>query len=90
MQNQEIKIDLSEEQRAAFDELESAMGDTDKAMSAGATPAAIGTSELCAIYNTAKPALEGVLPILEKIPGVKKAVPAIRALMAIADIVCAI
>lgn len=92
MQDQEIKINLSEEQMKAFNELEAAMGGADaKSMSPeGTTAAAIGTSELCKIYNKAKPALDTVLPILEKIPGVQKAVPAIRALMAIADVVCAL
>lgn len=91
MQDQEVKISLSDEQMKAFDAVEVAMGEADvKAMSADATAASISNSELCNKYQQAKPALEAVLPILEKIPGVKKAVPAIRALMAIADVACAL
>jgi activator of 2-hydroxyglutaryl-CoA dehydratase len=42
----------------------------------------------CKIYNQAKPILEAVLPIIEKIPVVGKIVAAVRVLMLLADSVC--
>lgn len=45
-------------------------------------------ADACKIYSQARPVLNGVLPILEKIPVVGKVVAAIRLLMVIADAFC--
>ena len=56
---------------------------------AGAKAIAFSSADICKAYAKAKPLLELVLPVLEKIPVVGKIVPAIRLLMKIADSYCA-
>lgn len=71
----------------ALDKIERAVAKHESGVSAAA---AVDIKQLCKVYNQIKPWLTTALSLIEKIPVYgKKIAAAIRTLMSIADVVCA-
>src|SRR5262245_294866 len=79
---------MAHQEQAFFDALK--QFDVEAAASPAAGPAALASPDICGTYQKVKPILDGILPILQIIPGFgMKVAAAVKALMAALDTFCA-